>query len=276
MASPIKNIFSNGFLSEIKKIYDRKTYFESYGDCIMISAVVVVIYTLFTGYFYILGNSAALKEDWENIRCNPLYMPFVSLINKPPNESKLTFTARNFNVCVANILEKNAKKTMNKYAQSNNQLAESSRLLLKSGGSNRGFLTNLKNKTGGGFTDLTEKIDNFKQESVKPFRIINDTLDKTLGISATSVYTLLTLKYSIRPIVSAMIGIIIIMIMIFITIIVLNFPLALLLGMIPIVGPFLAIVPLALGFASKILLIATLIVGIPAIILCSVILSIDF
>ena len=61
----------------INNLYSKKKYIDSYGDCIAISVVIIALYGLSSGYFYILANSQDLKSNWEDIRCDPLYIPFI-------------------------------------------------------------------------------------------------------------------------------------------------------------------------------------------------------
>ena len=40
----------------INNLYSKKKYIDSYGDCIAISVVIIALYGLSSGYFYILAN----------------------------------------------------------------------------------------------------------------------------------------------------------------------------------------------------------------------------
>ncbi len=260
--------------SSIKKLYEKKKYLDSYGGSIAIASIIITVFGVATGYFYVLSNTQELKKEWEEIRCHPLYLPFAGIINKPPNKSISEFTGENFNICIGKILEKSTKNTISKYSNSNNDFAGGMGQFSKTIQSNRNLLNKFKNTTSQGLGEVTSSMDNFSTEATKPFLQMKNILNRTLGISTTSLYSILTVLYSFRPIASSIIGLIIIFFVISIGMIALGIITGALLVWIPFVGPFLSMPFFAIAFAAFAFLILSLAVGIPAIILCIKILSI--
>ena len=257
----------------IKNLYDKKKYIDSYGDCIAITSVIIAIYGLSTGYFYILANSQELKSNWQNIRCDPLYIPFAGIINKPPEKTIAEYTAENFNMCVSKILKESTKSSLSQYTDSNNQLSNSTLQLTDTLQTNRNLLNNVKLNTSLGMGGVVNSMNNFSTESLKPFIYMKSLLNRTLGITTTSLHSILTLKYTFQPTASAIIGLIIAIIIMSIAIIVLSFLAGALVAWIPFIGWLLAMAFYIIGYVAFGFLLTALIVGIPAIILCSEILK---
>ena len=65
-------------------------------------------------------NSQELKSNWQNIRCDPLYIPFAGIINKPPEKTIAEYTAENFNMCVTKVLKNSTKSSLSEYSNGNN------------------------------------------------------------------------------------------------------------------------------------------------------------
>lgn len=66
----------------------------------------IILFSLFlVGYFNIKYHLKNIKKDWPKHRCNPIYMPFASMINQDPNISSLDYTSSNFSYCSNTILK---------------------------------------------------------------------------------------------------------------------------------------------------------------------------
>ena len=90
----------------IQKLYENKSYSEKYGGSIFISALIIGIILFFVVRSYVEVKSVELKKDWNNVKCNPLYMPFVGIINPPTDgTSKFTYASQNFESCLSIILK---------------------------------------------------------------------------------------------------------------------------------------------------------------------------
>lgn len=76
--------------------YEDLNFNEKYNNDIWITIVLIILTTFITGYFIILGTIKSQKAVWESNKCNPIFMPFASIINNSdPND--------NFNQCLNNL-----------------------------------------------------------------------------------------------------------------------------------------------------------------------------
>ena len=91
-------------LNEIKKIYNKQTYYQKYGGLIWISLLIIIVFIAMITYFLSKGSTEALKKDWINNRCKPSVMPFAGFINNPGDKTDMEYTQENFSYCIESIL----------------------------------------------------------------------------------------------------------------------------------------------------------------------------
>tara|TARA_B100001769_G_C22003507_1_gene539236 strand:+ start:13 stop:1011 length:999 start_codon:yes stop_codon:yes gene_type:complete len=73
---------NNNILNAINNIYDDMSYTEAYSYDIWFTIVVFIIFILLIIYFYVIANLKKLNKDWDNIRCNPAFIPFSDIITR--------------------------------------------------------------------------------------------------------------------------------------------------------------------------------------------------
>ena len=88
----------------IIKLYDKLSYFDQYGGSVFLFLFLTIIVLLANAYCASALNSAEIRKDWINQRCNPGVIPFAGWINKPVDKTAVDFTMENFNYCTQNIL----------------------------------------------------------------------------------------------------------------------------------------------------------------------------
>jgi len=82
----------------------KKTYINSYGMDIVISIITFTIFVIAIMYYYVKSNIPGIKQNWPNLRCNPLYMPFAGFVANNSNKSSFQLINDNFSQCIHNIL----------------------------------------------------------------------------------------------------------------------------------------------------------------------------
>lgn len=89
--------------NNIINTFKNLSFNEKYGNDITITIVLIILSIFITAYFIILGTIKSQKAVWENNKCNPLFMPFASIINDKHDQDgkyKKSFTEDNFNECL--------------------------------------------------------------------------------------------------------------------------------------------------------------------------------
>ena len=89
----------------IGKIYDKSSYFDTYGGSVLLCIVLVIFLALFHLYQKMMLRAEPIRRNWTANRCSPNVIPFAGNIMNPKNMSKIEFTGKNFSSCVSNILE---------------------------------------------------------------------------------------------------------------------------------------------------------------------------
>jgi hypothetical protein len=114
MASTTKNSLEK----KINDYFEYASYSELYSNDIWFTITIIIVVLIIVIYFYIKSSLVAYRNSWQYHKCNPLLMPFASIINsdKVYNNNDLEYIANNFNECL-NILNEeiavDAKKPLN-------------------------------------------------------------------------------------------------------------------------------------------------------------------
>jgi hypothetical protein len=99
------NIDKKNIDKKINDYFENASYNELYNNDIWFTIIVFIIVILIVLYFYIKSSLVAYRNSWENYKCNPIMMPFASVINsdKVYNNNDLEYILNNFHECL-NIL----------------------------------------------------------------------------------------------------------------------------------------------------------------------------
>ena len=108
----------NSLEKKISNYFENASYDELYSNDIWFTLIVFIIVLIIALYFYIKSTLVAYRNSWEEHKCNPILMPFASVINsdKVYDNNDLEYIVNNFNECL-NILNEevaiDAKKPLN-------------------------------------------------------------------------------------------------------------------------------------------------------------------
>jgi hypothetical protein len=95
---------SDSGLQNIKKMYQKITYFDQYGGSVLLFIIITIVLLIFISYCYVKINSQPIIDDWVNQRCNINIIPFAGFIYHPEGISASDYTAKNFAECTQTIL----------------------------------------------------------------------------------------------------------------------------------------------------------------------------
>ena len=103
---------------KISDYFENASFNELYNNDVWFTIIIILIVVIIVVYFYIKSTLVAYRNSWQDHKCNPLMMPFASIINsdKVYNNNDLEYIVNNFNECL-NILNEevavDAKKPIN-------------------------------------------------------------------------------------------------------------------------------------------------------------------
>jgi hypothetical protein len=92
---------------KISDYFENASYDELYSNDIWFTIIVFLIVIGVALYFYIKSSLQAYRNSWQDNKCNPLLMPFASIINsnKVQDNNDLEYIVNNFNECLNTLTE---------------------------------------------------------------------------------------------------------------------------------------------------------------------------
>ena len=209
--SPIKIINKDNMdnVNKIYKLYNHLSYFDVYGDSIILF-IIITLFVLFVHlYCMVMKNSEEIKDDWLNQRCNPKVIPFAGFINKPDGKTIAEFTGENFNSCIQNVLVNITGYSVQPFNYLALALSSVFGTIMKSVEIIRTFLANLRNNFSKIAKDILDKFLNLIVPLQQIFIAFNDTINKTIGIMTAGLYTTLGIYYALKSFLGAIVQLII-------------------------------------------------------------------
>jgi len=80
----------------VLNVYDKLTYSDLYGSSVLIVIVATIIIILAVSFSMLFQNKQEIADNWSNLRCKPLYMPFAGYIMPQQDKTPGQYTYENF------------------------------------------------------------------------------------------------------------------------------------------------------------------------------------
>lgn len=90
---------------EITELYTKGGFLTRYIGDFWITIVICVLVFVIVSYYWVMGSTQPIIDDWINQRCKPAVIPFAGMINAPVGKSSFEYTGENFEYCVQNIIQ---------------------------------------------------------------------------------------------------------------------------------------------------------------------------
>ena len=227
-------------LKKINDLYLKIGYMDKYGTDVWISAVLCIVFIYLILNRYLTNVLEAVRTDWPNQKCNPLFMPFAGFINKPTNQSNLEFTVNNFSDCIYSILEFIAQVAFEPFKLILKILNDAIQYLVDTFNMMRAMVDKLRKQYAGLFDQIYAGISNliiaFINFSVK----MKDIMEKTKGILTSILFTLFGAYMAMESLFLSLIDLMVLILIVIAAIILIYICIAVGFFPIPIVGQVLA------------------------------------
>ena len=235
-------------IQDINQIYlkHKKSYLSSYGIDIIFSIVIIYIYSIAITYYYVKNHIPQLKKNWPKDRCNPLYMPFASLVLKNNKEPANKIIEDNFNECINNILQTITQDALAPIYYVKKVAQEGVEESVKAVDSIRGVFNTIRNDITNTAKSISGRTLNIMIPPTRMAIATKDSLQKIKGVYTSGIYTMIgtyiTMKSAIMGIIHIIVNIVLVSLV------------AIIVGLlfIPFIGWGLASVPIALAVAIMI------------------------
>jgi hypothetical protein len=177
----------------INKLYENRTFSESYGGDIWISAIIVLVLLILIGYYTLLNAIKPLRRNWSSVRCSPSIMPFAGMIVKEPGMNFTESTKFNAQYCTNQVVDKISGTVTNPITKAMGALTSTMNLIGKAADGLIGILSALRQFIMSLVESIMLKISVFIIPLVTFIYNIKDAFQKMSGIFVTAVYTGLTI-----------------------------------------------------------------------------------
>jgi hypothetical protein len=203
MSNNIKDININDTRVFVNKIYDKLSYFDIYGNSVIIFILMTLFVFIVFLYCKVIQKKQDIANDWVNQRCKPQNMLFAGLITHPEDTTAFKYTSDNFQYCIQDILQ-----NITGYALEPFQFMIKSLTQVFTGLTNAiQQIREITNKIRNNFKDFSEdvlsRILNVMIPIQKMFISLMDVFQKIQGTMTSGLYTMLGTYYTLQALMGA-------------------------------------------------------------------------
>ena len=189
-------------VDKINEYFDNASYSELHVNDIWFTIIIFLVVILIALYFFITSTIKSYKTSWSQNKCNPLLMPFASIINSEESRNdELNYIINNFNECLNTLnaeLTEEAKIPINKLTSSIEGIFGS---IYESFIQIQDFIAYLSSLLLELVTMIMSKLNTILI-NVKYFFInVNDLFGRVLSMFTVVYYTLILLLRALRLII---------------------------------------------------------------------------
>lgn len=182
---------SPNIINNINSFNDNASYYELFNQDIWITIIAFIIVFLIAGYFFIKSTIRSYKAVWESNKCNPIFMPFASIINPDlANGDDFAYILDNFKDCLDMLNAETATKMTKPINDIRENLGTYYGNLYGVAYTTYEYVVNLFNLMLQFARLFLEKILNFTLHTQLVFITINDFFAKILSVFTVIFYTL--------------------------------------------------------------------------------------
>ena len=189
----------------INDTYDSLSYFDLYGNSVIIFILMTLFVFLVYSYCKIMQTKEVIAGDWVNQRCKPQNMVFAGLITHPEGTSAFQYTSDNFQYCVQNILTSISGRALQPFQFMIKTLTSVFSRLSDAIQQTRGAINNLRNGTKSFTEDVLSRVLNIMIPIQSMFISLLDIFQKIQGIMTTGLYTMLGSYYTLQALMGAIV-----------------------------------------------------------------------
>ena len=193
----------------INKTYDSLSYFDLYGNSVIIFMFVTLFVFLVFSYCKVMQTKEAIADDWVNQRCKPQNIPFAGIITHPEGTTAFQYTSDNFQYCVQNILTNITGYALEPFQFMITVLTKVFAALSNAIQQIREIINRLRNSIKEFAEDVMSRILNVMTPIQKMFIALMDTFQKIQGVLTGGLYTMLGSYYTLQALMGAILELII-------------------------------------------------------------------
>lgn len=188
----VKHLMNTPLTKAVNKLYEKTSYLDRYGGSLVFAVFTIIGVCMFFTYYYLKNNSDVIKNNWQQNRCNPLYIPFAGLIINPKNMSKSEYATNNFFHCFGVILKDVVEAALAPIQAASLLMSASVSLIVGTMNNLMGAIFHLRNAFSGGFNLMGNRSLNALTLIAKLSKLIQNSFMQGQGILVTIMYIFFT------------------------------------------------------------------------------------
>jgi hypothetical protein len=204
----------------INDTYDKLSYFDLYGNSVIIFIFMTLFVFLVYSYCKIMQTKESIADDWVNQRCKPQNIPFAGFITHPDDKTSFEYTNENFQYCVQDILKNVASHALEPFQFMMKAINEVFSSIANAIQQVREVTNKIRNGLKDFATDVLSRILNVMVPMQKMFIALMDTFQKIQGVMTSGLYTMLGSYYTLQALMGAILELIVKILLILVVIIV--------------------------------------------------------
>jgi hypothetical protein len=204
----------------INETYDKLSYFDLYGNSVIIFIFVTLIVFIVFSYCKVMQTKEYIADDWINQRCKPQNMLFAGLITHPEDTTAFQYTSDNFQFCIQNILTNITGYALEPFQFMIKSLVTIFTEFANSIQQTREVINKLRNNFKEFSQDVLSRILNIMIPMQKMFIALMDIFQKIQGTMTAGLYTMLGSYYTLQALMGAILELIVKMLVTLVIIIV--------------------------------------------------------
>jgi len=199
------NITSN-FINDT---YDKLSYFDLYGNSVILFIFMTLFVFLVYSYCKIIQNKEEIANDWINQRCKPQNIAFAGQITHPEGVTAFDYTNQNFQYCIQNILTNIAGYALEPFQFMISALTDVFMEFSSAIQKIREVLNTIRNGVRQFSEDIMGRLLNIMTPIQTMFIALMDTFNKIQGVMTSGLYTMLGTYYTLQALMGAILEFII-------------------------------------------------------------------
>lgn len=209
MDNNIKQPNINDTAKFINNTYDPLSYFDLYGNSVIIFILMSVFVFLVYTYCKIMQTRESIADDWLNQRCKPEIMPFAGWITHPEGTTEFQYTSDNFQYCVQDILKNVTGYALQPFEFMVQSLTKVFSKFSDAIQNTREATNKLRNGIREFAEDLLSRVLNVMVPIQTMFIALSDTFQKIQGVMTGGLYTMLGTYLTLQSLMGAILELII-------------------------------------------------------------------
>ena len=197
----------------LNKYSTTDTYMSKYSGSVIITILTLITFLIAFGYNHYQAQLKFLRNNWNTVKCNPLFIPFAGLINAPKGVSAMDYTEKNLNECMYDVMDDIVEVEKAAQSAAHTIASETISGLDEALNAARSLISEIRNSISSVFSGVFSKIHN----TMIPIQNImiksQNNINNSQAVLSTAMYTGVGSILSLRSFLAAFSTIIIMFIL---------------------------------------------------------------